>query len=124
MREIKFRGLVDGVWWYATPQNSRWQQFWVVADKETVGQYTGLKSKSGVEIYEGDIISWVTSDGDDWNCEVKFRNGYFHYVEPEPWNKMDFLLGVDDVNKTCMIIGNIHENHGLLEKERKRNGND
>ena len=67
-------------------------------------QYTGLKDKNGVEIYEGDIVE--TLDELTKITDVKFIDGAF----------MPFDHSSPEIkSEESSVIGNIYENPELLE---------
>lgn len=124
-REIKFRGKakLDGKWWFGNlvPKDTRGRTqinnpehggcFDI--DPETVGQFTGLRDKSGKEIYEGDIVRTLVSRLNATKNK-KYRNFVIRYDAPQFWNGYDSIL----MRPMYMeVIGNIYDNPELLKED-------
>ena len=109
MREIKFRAWNDRKKTFVFgPRDNEVNASWVLAmcsaNEMQPEQFTGLRDKYGVEVYEGDILNWC---GLAIPVTVSEQHGF------------RFMFGEDQL---CVafaysgeIIGNIHQNPELLK---------
>ena len=80
---------------------------------ETVGQFTGMTDKNGTKIFEKDILSAHLDNAypeDETLLEVIWHNNGW-YGKNEPFFE-DFNNGFE---KHFEVIGNVHDNLGLLQ---------
>lgn len=122
MREIKFRGKNrDGQFVFGDLLNfdtstaiftksGNTSIFEVIP--ATVGQYTGLTDKNGVEVYEGDILSRNNAQF-PMRGPVEYENGSFFFHDEELgfcWYPLHGIAkqGTGTLND-LEVIGNIHD---------------
>ena len=129
-REIKFRGksLRNGEWLYGDLMHDNIGGSYVYpidADElykenevspDTVGQYTVLRDKNGVEIYEGDVIieKIKRSRKDGERLVICFEE--FEWKSKNV-NGATTSLSLLAEYHTIEVVGNIHDNPELINKE-------
>ena len=134
MREIEFRAKNEyGKWFYGSLVNFDEKSGYVyilepftqastlpiyalikenlhLIDIDTIGQYTGLKDKNGVKIFEGDIMP-IWENGEKYLYKVVYDGDCFML------SMLDSEQGSYPLSVKCKqseVIGNIYENKELL----------
>ena len=100
-------------------RNKKGEQWTEYIKDVVLEQYTGLKDKNGEEIYEGDIVE------EDIDFNSKMTDGTFRYKvywdddelcwSLEPISRESIHNDLWELNSSCRVIGNVHENKDLLD---------
>ncbi len=132
MREIEFRGKsimegTEGRWLYSFGIkygddiellycDEETSDTWYYVDRETIGQYTGMKDINRTKIYEGDIVAeeghYVNSDRLVYQ-KIQWKENYACWLRGE----YQRLTPKNIERYKITVIGNIYDNPDLLKEE-------
>ena len=132
MREILFRGkrTINGDWVYGDfvhgNERKSLRDSIFVYDSETqsfndyeinpstLGQYTGLKDKTGKRIFEGDVVKTDKFSEPNKQYIIKYDLQFGAFIGQDRYNI--YFVTFDGDSGEFEVIGNIHDNPELLGK--------
>ena len=90
---------------------------------ETVGQYVGVVDTNGIKIFEGDIIGGDEHMSSITHCANTGQTNIVNWTNKDIRTLVEFtpgnlqLISYQIRNHKFTVLGNIHDNPGLLERK-------